>query len=185
MKNTLVVSVTILLTTLAACSNYPKEEKKTSITNAQQTSIDSNTAKAAIAKADLTVLPTFNLQDKDGRMVNLQSFKGKKIFVNLWASWCPPCRAEIPSIQKLTQTVDTGKVAFVMVSLDDNFEKAKQFVNSQKIALPIYYPAENLPDLFNVQGIPSTFIFDESGKLVHRVDGGDNYDTEAYQSLLK
>lgn len=184
MNNSVIISLTALLTTLAACSSNNTKEKGTTISEVQQASIDSNAA-AAPATVNTAELPAFNLQDKNGDILNLQRFRGKKVFVNLWASWCPPCRAEMPSIQRLAKSVDTGKVAFVMLSLDDHFDKAKGFIKSQKLKLPIYYPAENLPALFNVQAIPSTFIFNESGRLIQRIDGGDNYDTKEYRELLK
>jgi thiol-disulfide isomerase/thioredoxin len=183
-NKSLILSATMLITIITACSNFQKEESGTSTINVQQNSVDSNAAEA-IVKADQMELPAFSLQDMNGSLLNLQSFKGKKVFVNLWATWCPPCRAEIPSIQKLAQSVDTAKVAFVMISLDDSFDKARRFAKSRKMILPVFYPAENLPELFNVQSIPSTFIFDESGKLIQRVDGGDNYNTKQYKELFK
>lgn len=184
MNNSVIISLTALLTTLAACSSNNNKEMGTATTEVQQASIDSNAA-AAPTTVNTAELPTFNLQDKNGDILNLQRFKGKKVFVNLWASWCPPCRAEMPSIQRLAKSVDTGKVAFVMLSLDEHFDKAKGFIKAKKLTLPIYYPAENLPALFNVQAIPSTFIFNESGRLIQRIDGGDNYDTKEYTELLK
>lgn len=130
-------------------------------------------------------LPAFNIQDIDGNTINLQSFKGKKVFVNLWATWCMPCRREMPSIEQLAQAVDTSKVAFVMISLDNTFDRAIRFKQMQKLNLPIYYPVENLPSLFNVRGIPTTFIFNENGKLTHRTDGSDDYNTAKYKKLLQ
>ncbi|MBA3285375.1 MAG: TlpA family protein disulfide reductase [Nitrosopumilus sp.] len=58
---------------------------------------------------------------------------GKKVFVNLWATWCPPCRKEMPSIIKLYQSIDTSKADYIMVSLDDNFDKASNYVKTQKL----------------------------------------------------
>jgi len=72
-----------------------------------------------------------------------------------------------------------------LVSLDDHFEMAKKYVFSQKLKLPIYYPAEKLPLLFQVDGIPATFIFDESGQLIKRIDGGENYNTKEYKTLFQ
>lgn len=180
MKITIILATAITLSTLAACSNSQStaKEETAPVEEVPQTSTENNT------NASATALPSFSVQDINGQQVNLQSFKGKKVFVNLWASWCPPCRREMPSIQKLYQSVDTDKVAFVLLSLDDHFDKAKKFISQQKLKLPIYYPAENLPELFNVQGIPSTFIFDESGKLVKRIDGGADYDSDEYRTLL-
>ena len=163
---------------LVSCTTH--KNKVTDTGRVQRLSEESRTAKAVSI-----TLPTFNLMDAHGKIVSLQSFKGKKIFVNLWASWCPPCRAEMPSIQKLARGLDPSKVAFVLVSLDNDFEKAKAFAQKQKLDLPIYYPAEDLPQLFSVQGIPATFIFNEKGDLIRRIDGGENYYTRAYHNLLK
>lgn len=132
----------------------------------------------------VVTLPAFKIVDLNGKLFNLADFKGKKVFVNLWASWCPPCKAEIPSIEKLYSKVDKSKAAFVMLSLDNDFETAVKFAAKNKMATPVYYPAENLPALFNVQGIPATFIFDEKGNLINRIEGGDDYDTEKYLNFF-
>ena len=178
MKNLIMISAAIAMTLLMACTNSKQEDT----TSATQQQTDSNTAVSASLQP---ALPTFAVEDINGNRVNLQSFKGKKVFVNLWASWCPPCKREMPSIEKLYHSVDTNRVAFIMISLDDAFEKAKTFIGSAKLQLPIFYPAENLPALFNVGGIPSTFIFNEDGELIKRMDGADFYDTDDYRALLK
>jgi thiol-disulfide isomerase/thioredoxin len=176
-----ILSAVFAITLLSACAD--KEQGAGESTEVeQQTTTDNH---AAEATPSAPALPLFTLQDVNGEAVNLQSFKGKKVFVNLWATWCPPCRAEMPSIERLSQQVDLGKVAFVLVSLDDDFNKAKSFVQKKKIELPIYYPGENLPELFNVQGIPATFIFNERGELIQRIDGGEKYDTDKYRRLLQ
>jgi thiol-disulfide isomerase/thioredoxin len=170
----------LLLTTLAAilmagCSGTNSGTDTTVETiNTQETNA-----------AEAMILPAFSMQNSEGNTVSLQSLKGKKVFVNLWASWCPPCRREMPSIEKLYKSVDKNKVAFVMLALDDRFELAKQYLAKTKLQLPLYYPAENLPALFNVDGIPATFIFDEKGELIKRVDGSDDYDREKYRALLR
>lgn len=151
-----------------------------------------STAEAAPENTEVTTppsatpqMPAFTMLDANGQTVDLQSFAGKKVFVNLWATWCPPCRVEMPSIEKLYASVDKEKTVFVMLSLDDDFEKAKQYVAKEKLSLPVYYPNGAQPDLFNVRGIPATFIFDENGQLIKSTEGADNYDTEAYRQLLK
>lgn len=176
------ISASILLAALTACSDSKKSENASATTEVQQTSTDNNTASAPVVAASL---PSFAIQDMQGRKLNLQSLKGKKVFVNLWASWCPPCRREMPSIEKLSQAVDANKVAFVMISLDDQFEQAKQFVKTKKMQLPVYYPTENLPEMFRVPYIPATFIFDEKGELVKQVGGSDDYNTARYKALLQ
>lgn len=130
------------------------------------------------------ILPNFTLTDMGGNTVNLQDFQGKVVFVNLWASWCRPCREEMPSIQKLFDKTKEKNVQFVMLALDDDFSKSLGYFNTSKFTLPAFYPTTALPELFNVQGIPATFIFNTKGELVKRIDGGDKYNTDEYVKLL-
>lgn len=164
-----------LLIIVTACTNNKQQTSSTE----QQNDVDSNTAAAT------TSLPSFSVQDINGNVVNLKNFKGKKLFVNLWASWCPPCKREMPSIEKLYQSIDTAKAKFLLISFDDQFELAKKYVSSKKLNLPIYYPKENPPALFQVQGIPATFIFSENGQLVKKIEGSENYDTKEYKTLFQ
>lgn len=164
--------IAVVVMGLFSCSSST-DEKETILSEAS-----SQPPKEAAA------LPTFNMTDANGNIVNLSSFKGKKVFVNLWATWCPPCRVEIPSIEELAGKMDKQAVIFVMLSLDENFDIARQFAAAKKMKLPIYYPAEKLPALFNTEGIPATFIFDEQGHLVKQVNGADDYSTAQYINLL-
>jgi thiol-disulfide isomerase/thioredoxin len=163
---------------LAACSGNRTKEEKAAVTEVEQTSTDTHTAV-------MPSVPAFVIQDINGNNMNMQSIKNKKLFVNLWASWCPPCKREMPSIEKLYKSVDTAKVAFILLSLDDNFDKAKAYMRHQKLNLPLYYPTENLPPLFNVQGIPATFIFNEKGELLNRIEGATNYDADQFRKMLQ
>lgn len=177
MKRKHIIPFVLFALLLASCSNNKKEDN--SVVDEQQNSVDSNAASAN------TTLPSFAVKDVNGNVVNIQSLKGKKLFVNLWASWCPPCKREMPSIEKLARSVDNNKVQFLLISLDDQFDLAKKYVSSKGLKLPIYYPNENPPALFNVQAIPATFIFNENGELVKRIDGGENYDTKEYKALFQ
>lgn len=172
--STIIVAVMVIFS-LAACSDAGE----------QRTGEGEQGSAAPVAEASTVSLPSLNLQDVNGNMVALEQFRGKKVFVNLWASWCPPCKREMPSIQKLYQSVDSSKAAFVLLSLDEQFDKAKDYISSANLQLPVYYPAGNLPALFNVESIPTTFIFDEKGALIKRVDGSEDYDTEAFRAMLK
>jgi thiol-disulfide isomerase/thioredoxin len=167
-----IVLIAVIVTGLFACSSSTEENETTATPQATGQTV----------KRD--VLPAFTMTDVNGNAVNLASFKGKKVFVNLWATWCPPCRAEIPSIEALASKVNKQEAVFVMLSLDENFELAKKYATGKNLQLPVYYPAEKLPPIFNTDGIPATFIFNENGELVKQNTGADDYDTEAYKSLL-
>lgn len=179
MKKLLVSIFTIIV--LTGCGNE-KENKETAV----ETKIESSSPPAAADPVpSVSDLPSFQVVNATNQFQNLADLKGKKIFVNLWATWCGPCRAEIPSIRQLAAKTDPAKTAFIMLSLDDDFETAKAFANKTKMGLPVYYPAGNLPALFNVQSIPSTFIFNEKGELIHQQTGTLNYDTKEFEEMLK
>lgn len=162
----------------SACENQQESSETMS-------SADTAGAQAPEFTPAAVPVPSFQLVNAAGEQINLQQYKGKKLFVNFWASWCPPCKREMPSIQKLYDAMSGGNTEFLLVSLDDSFDKAKNYMASQKYSMPVYYPAGNLPPLFNVESIPTTFVFDEQGKLMKTINGSDNYDTPAYKKLLK
>lgn len=146
---------------------------------------ESNTTVAATSQTESkTDLSSFQLKNEKGEIINSSTLVGKKVFINMWASWCPPCRREMPSIQSLYGKVDKEKVAFVMLSLDEASEDATDFLKSNSLNLPLYFPAGPLPSLLEVQSIPATFIFDENGKLERRIDGMHNYDSDEFVKLL-
>lgn len=129
----------------------------------------------------------YNWQVKDlqGRRLEANDLKGKVLFLNMWATWCGPCREEMPSIEALYKDV-TDSVNFVMLSIDkDNmFGKVKKMVKDQSFTFPVYTLAGPLPEQLNVPLIPTTFIVDRSGKIVYHFEGSANYDTKKFKTLL-
>jgi len=186
MKYFLLTSV--LVGFLAGCSYSTSEEPV--VTTAEPAVTSNPVDKTSIpvtptaANSAISALPSFRIVNANNQVVDISQFKGKKLFVNLWATWCPPCRAEIPSIESLGAKTDKNKVEFIMLSLDDNFEKAKSFATRNDMKLPVYYPVGNLPQLFNVEGIPVTFIFNERGEIIYQHTGSTNYNTKEFIDLL-
>lgn len=128
----------------------------------------------------------FVLNDLNGRALDVSTLRGKTLFINVWATWCGPCRIEMPSIQSLYEKADTSQVQFLMISIDNNHDLAKvrAYVSQQSYSFPVFMPAEGLPELLRVPSIPSTFIVDRDGKVVVRKSGLANYDTRAIRKLL-
>ncbi|HOZ77372.1 MAG TPA: TlpA disulfide reductase family protein [Ferruginibacter sp.] len=174
MKNKLLPLFAIAIVFFISCSN-------TSDKNAGE--IEEQKALPASSESKPT-LPAFKIRTADGSTINMEELKGKKVFLNLWATWCPPCKAELPSIEKLYQKVDKANTVFLMLSLDENFETAKKFAAAGKINLPVYAPGETLPEMFNTGSIPATFIFNEEGEMIKMISGMDDYDTDEYVQLL-
>lgn len=129
----------------------------------------------------------FTVKDLEGKKLDMKDLKGKVIFLNLWATWCGPCRVEMPSIQNLYNSMDKEKVAFVMLSLDDEGDKAKisQFINGKNFTFPVYQPATPLPKQLRVTTIPTTFIVSPDGTIKSKKVGMANYDTQEMREFLK
>lgn len=136
---------------------------------------------------DLNSVPKadFNLQlmDANGKVRSLEEFKGKVIFLNLWATWCPPCIAEMPSIDKLHEQMG-DEVAFVMLSMDKDFEKAKEFDKRKGYDLPIFTLASNLPAMYQSQSIPTTYVIDPEGNLALTHKGMADYSNKQFVDFL-
>jgi peroxiredoxin len=121
------------------------------------------------AKNDASISQTtkadFTLHTLDGKAVTLSALKGKVVLVNFWATWCPPCRKELPDMLALYEKFkDKG---FVIVGItDEKPEVVKPFVTKQALTYPILLDNERkVNQKFNVQGIPFSVIYDRSGKL--------------------
>ncbi len=128
----------------------------------------------------------FKMQTLDGKTVNFKSLKGKVVFLNMWATWCPPCVAEMPNIQKLYDKVGSDKIAFVMLSVDEGGpEKVKKFIDKKGFTFPVYMPAGQLPQEFYSNAIPTTFIISPEGKIVAKQEGMADYDNQVVRDFLK
>lgn len=123
------------------------------------------------------------LTDRDGNTHSLEEFKGKVIFLNFWATWCPPCVAEMPSIDKLHEEMGDD-VAFVLLSFDNDFEKAKSFDKRKGYDLPIYALASNLPTMFQSSALPTTYIIDAKGNLALTHKGMADYSDPEFKKFL-
>ncbi len=130
-------------------------------------------------------LPDAPLYTLDGQPTNLRRFAGKVVVLNLWATWCPPCRAEMPALQHLYSQVDTARVAFVMVSLDENPTRARRVVEQAGYTFPVFFPAAPLPKVFNTKSIPTTFVLGPDGTVAVRREGMADYDTAEFRAYLQ
>jgi len=114
--------------------------------------------------------------------VNLQTFKGKVIFVNFWATWCPPCRAEMPLIQKLYNDYK-GSVNFVFVTTDSG-KKVNSYFQEHSLNLPTYNMVSREPSEFTTRSIPATYIVSKKGKIVVSTVGAADWNSKKIRKLL-
>ncbi|ADV61204.1 Redoxin domain protein [Isosphaera pallida ATCC 43644] len=125
-------------------------------------------------------------RDLDGKEVPFSEFQGHPVFLNIWATWCPPCRAELPSINDLAARSELKEVVFLCVSVDDTRETVRQFVASTPLVPRVLWidPTTELPPEFQTDGIPATFILDRSGSIVVSEVGAANWNAPEVASLL-
>ena len=108
---------------------------------------------------------------------NLADFKGKVVFLNFWGTWCPPCRAEYPSIQKLYEA-KKDKVQFVLVAMQDEEEKVKQFLAENKYTTPVYLAKSPLAEKMLPKSIPTTFLVGQNGRILMKEDAAKDWNAE-------
>lgn len=156
---------------LMGCQSSPKAENT-----------ENKTAESA--QTATTEAGDFPLQTLDGKTVNLSELKGKVVFMNVWATWCPPCRAELPDIEKLYKKMQGKPVEFVMLTVDEELQAARDFIKKEGYSFPVYAPTGPLPKAFETQAIPVTFVIDANGKIVDRNEGMANYNSDEFVAHL-
>jgi thiol-disulfide isomerase/thioredoxin len=124
------------------------------------------------------------LEDAEGGLHRFSEFRGKVVLVNLWATWCPPCIAEMPGLENLYQKTK-DEVVFVMISRDRDFELARKFVQRKGYQFPIYYARGPLPAEFSSNGIPATFVVAPNGRLAFSHTGMADYDHPDIEKFLR
>src|SRR5690606_16804378 len=105
--------------------------------------------------------------------------KGKVIFLNFWATWCPPCIAEMPSVNALyNRFKDNKSVAFVLVDADGKMKSAQAFMEKHKHDLPVYIPAGQIPGQLFRGSLPTTLIINKKGEIVFGHEGMADYNSD-------
>ncbi|HXJ37511.1 MAG TPA: TlpA disulfide reductase family protein [Candidatus Eisenbacteria bacterium] len=127
----------------------------------------------------LAMAPDFALPDLAGQAIRLSAYRGQVVLVNLWATWCPPCREEMPSMERLYQRLKDRGFVLLAVSQDEgDVEGVKKFAKEMKITFPVLVdPQGDVGRNYGVWGYPESFLLDRSGRIVERVIGPRTWDT--------
>jgi thiol-disulfide isomerase/thioredoxin len=137
---------------------------------------------------DLTVLGNtdagWTLQALDGQEVSFGSLQGRAVFLNIWATWCPPCIAEVPSIQDLHDALKDEGVAVVLIT-PDPLDEVRPFVEKKAWHVPVYVARRGVPPVFRTETIPATFILNRRGEVVYRHTGRADWNTEECRAFLR
>lgn len=130
-------------------------------------------------------LPNLSFKDGDGKLVDLASLKGKVVFINFWATWCPPCIAEMPSINALNDRFrDNDHIVFLMVDVDDDLGKSDQFMKKHQYGLNVVTAASEIAPVFMQGAIPTTVILNREGKMVFKQEGAADYNSSELVDMI-
>ena len=125
---------------------------------------------------------SWELTKLEGGVQSLNASEGKVIILNLWATWCPPCVAEMPSMQALYDSYG-DKVDFYFVSSEDT-ERLTKFLQKKEYDVPVYRETKSPPELFRVSTIPTTFVISKKGKLIVKSTGAADWNSSKMHALL-
>lgn len=129
--------------------------------------------------------PNFKLQDTKGKTWELAELKGKVVFVNFWATWCPPCREEMPSMQALYQSLPREKFEMLAILNNDDPFLAETLAAKINATFPILLdPGSHTANAYGLTGIPETFIVDPEGILREKYIGPRPWDSQGAKNML-
>ncbi|CAH0999065.1 Thiol-disulfide oxidoreductase ResA [Neolewinella maritima] len=127
----------------------------------------------------------FRMVDPAGQVVNASELTGKVVFLNLWASWCAPCLAEMPNIHALWQDyAEDDRIAFVLLNTEDELTKGLAYVGRHGYGFPVYRLLGGLPEELRTGTLPTTYVISPAGQVVLEHRGMGQYDTRKVRDLL-
>ena len=155
-----------------------------------------DSASRALREANIRVIDPkikpidFTLPLLNGGTASLSANKGKVIILNFWATWCPPCRAEMPSMETLYQRFKNEGLEILAVNLGENQATVRQFIQNNRYTFPVPLDSNNrIGAIYGVEAIPTSYILDRDGKIIARIVGSINWDTSqviaAFDALLR
>ena len=116
--------------------------------------------------------PRFSFEDRFGKQLSLSDFGGKVVLINFWATWCSPCRDELPSMDSLQRQMDPSQFAILALSVDDSWDAVNQFMTKSGFTVPVYSDFDRkISTLYGTSKFPETYILDKKGKVAMKVIG--------------
>jgi peroxiredoxin len=129
--------------------------------------------------------PDFVLQDASGKVWKLCGLKGKVVFVNFWATWCKPCRDEMPSMEALNKTMADKPFQMLSIIFNDDLDLAKSYARRQGATFPVLgNPSKELTQAYMITGVPETFLIDADGILKHKFIGPYDWSSPKMKNVV-
>lgn len=142
---------------------------------------------SVVDKEDRVKLDNYNwnLMDENNVQFDFNKARGKVVVINFWATWCPPCIAEMDSLEELFAKFSKNQEVEFLFVTSDPLEKIKVFKEKENYTFPVYRQISREPQVFNVSSIPRTFILDKEGNIVVDKTGASNWNSEKVESLIR
>src|SRR5690606_23112295 len=174
----MVIFVGIMLFSPDAKSFVLRQLMATGLFNASMDKKDAGTANQANTDFDFT--------DEKGNVQNTASLRGKVVFINFWASWCPPCRAEFPSIETLyAKFKDNPNIFFLTINEDSDPATGKAYLDKEGFSIPMYRSNVNVPSKIYSGALPTTIVLDKHGEIRFHHTGFANYAADKFVKQIE
>ena len=124
----------------------------------------------------------WNLYSLEANRINFSQSEGRVVVINYWATWCPPCVAEMPDLQELYDAY-SEKVDFYFISTEEK-EKLEKFISKKNYTIPVYIQTEKSPDLLETTSLPTTFLISKTGAIIIRKTGAANWNSYSVHEII-
>lgn len=152
----------------------------------QSTSADDIKVPFGIRHYDIGHAQNFTLNDVDGEKFELRKLEGQWVFLHFWASWCGPCREEMPAIQTLSETMKGEKFQVVMINTAEDEDTIFEFLGAINVDLNSLMDVDGLvTEVWKPRGLPTSFLIDPEGKVKYQAIGGREWEKPEYINFLK
>jgi thiol-disulfide isomerase/thioredoxin len=136
---------------------------------------DSKTVSAKVGTEIGEAAPNFTLPNLNNKKINLSDYQGTKVFINFWASWCPPCRAEMPDLQTLNENYK-DEIVILAVNVGENKSTAANFMMQNELNFSVLLDKDkSTAQNYLVRGVPTSYLLDQNGVIINKVVGAISY----------
>ena len=147
---------------------------------------DSFAKMGVVSPRNEKIAPNFILESVTGEKISLKDFKGKAVLLNFWATWCQPCKKELPSMQRIYEELSSEGVEVVAISIDRNKkERVKQYIKNYNLTFPILLdPGQKVRKDYFILGLPTSYLIGIDGKLKGFISGAREWDSNASKEMF-
>ncbi|MCZ0701725.1 thiol-disulfide isomerase/thioredoxin [Natronobacillus azotifigens] len=181
MKKNILLAIICVLFAWAIYDFYANEKQQLSVSEdispkQNQANVEQNELAVGLQVGDIA--PDFQLTTIDGESVVLSEYRGQRVMLNFWATWCPPCRAEMPDMERFYQEHDVTILAVNLTQTEESIEDIRQFVEDYNLTFMIPLDEENpsVSSTYEIRPIPTTFMIDSKGVIQQKSYGALNYE---------